>query len=65
MDKKILAEGSRRKRNCLQRQQHQKKIVCVDEMSTPPLQKNNGPSLILTALLQIDGRLSVYFCHSE
>ena len=22
-----------------------KKIVCVDEMSIPPLQKNNGPSL--------------------
>jgi hypothetical protein len=22
-----------------------KQIVCVDEMSIPPLQKNNGPSL--------------------
>ena len=44
------------KRNCLQTEAGAKKlfattttpkkIVCVDEMSIPPLQKNNGPSLI-------------------
>ena len=42
--------------NCLQNEAGAKKIVCkdnstkknvcVDEMSTPPLQKNNGPSLM-------------------
>jgi hypothetical protein len=43
------------KKNCLQKEAGAKKlfaatttpkkIVCVDEMSIPPLQKNNGPSL--------------------
>jgi hypothetical protein len=45
------------KKNCLQKEAGAKKlfattttpkkIVCVDEMSIPPLQKNNGPSLIV------------------
>jgi hypothetical protein len=43
------------KKNCLQKEAGAKKlfatttpkkIVCVDEMSIPPLQKNNGPSLM-------------------
>ena len=43
---KIVCRRKQARKNCLQQQQHQKKIVCVDEMSTPPpLQKNNGPSL--------------------
>jgi hypothetical protein len=43
------------KKNCLQKEAGAKKlfattttpkqIVCVDEVSIPPLQKNNGPSL--------------------
>jgi hypothetical protein len=45
------------KKNCLQKEAGAKKlfattttpkkIVCVDEMSIPPLQKNNGPSPIM------------------
>jgi hypothetical protein len=42
--KKLFAEGSRRKK-IVSNDNNTKKNVCVDEMSIPPLQKNNGPSL--------------------
>ena len=42
--KKLFAEGSRHKK-IVCNDNNTKKIVRVDEMSIPPLQKNNGPSL--------------------
>ena len=56
--------------NCLQNEAGAKKLfakttapkknVCIDEISIPPLQKNNGPSLMTRYLHNTGGGRSIY-----
>ena len=43
--KKIVCRKMQPEKNCLHRQQHRKKLFVLKNFSSPPLQKNNGPSL--------------------
>ena len=43
--KKIVCRRKQAQKNCLQQQQHQKRLFALTKCPSPPLQKNNDPSL--------------------
>jgi hypothetical protein len=59
MDKKICLQKEAGAKKLFATTTTPKKIVCIDEMSIPPLQKNNGPSLNHMYFVLISSRYDV------